>query len=118
MKANAMKVHTRLFGGQHGYHALLLSPTRYSLISPAAIVRPVHPEKLVIPPNATQHLIRTIQDLHKEELFLFQEYQGVEAALQQQLIKAVDPIYFEALRDAYTNAIGGIVINNRYKIEL
>ena len=71
MKANAMKVHTRLFGGQHGYLALLLSAARYALISPAAVVRPVHPEALLIPAGATQHIIRTMQYLHKEELRLF-----------------------------------------------
>ena len=73
MKANAMKVHTSLFGGRHGYLALLLSPARYALISPAAVVRPVHWGILLIPPAATRHLIWTIQDLYKEELCLFQE---------------------------------------------
>ena len=82
LKSNAMKVHTRLFGGQHRYLALLLSPAAYALISPANVVLPVHPGNLLIPVGATQHLIRTIQDLHKEELRLFRECQGVEAALQ------------------------------------
>ena len=106
LKANSMKVHTRLFGGRHGYLALLLSPARYALISAAGVVRPAHPGILLIPPAATQHLIRTMQDLHKEELRLFRECQGVEAALQAQLVEAVDPMYLEALRDADTNAIG------------
>ena len=105
LKSNAMKVHTRLFGGQHGYLALLLSPAAYALISAANVVRPVHPGALLIPLGATQHIIRTMQELNKENLRLFRECQGVEAALQQQLIEAVDPIYLEALRDATTNAI-------------
>ena len=74
MKANAMKVQTSLFGGRHGYLALLLSPARYALISPAPVVLPVLPDTIVVPPNATQHLLRTIQDLHKEKLRLFREY--------------------------------------------
>ena len=106
MKSNAMKVHTRLFGGKHGYLALIVSAVAYALISPAGIVRPVHPRALIISAGATQHIIRTLQDQHKEELRLFRECQGVEAALQQQLIEAVDPIYLEAIRDATTNAIG------------
>ena len=106
LKANAMQVHTSLFGGQHGYLALLLSTTAYALISPAAVVRPVHPGILVIPVLTTQHMARTMTDAHKEELRVFRECQGVEAALQQQLVLAIDPIYLEALRDINTNAIG------------
>ena len=105
LKSNAMKVHTRLFGGQHGYLALLLSPAAYALIFAANVVRPVHPGALLIPLGATQHIIRTMQAINKEDLRLFRECQGVEAALQQQLIEAVDPMYLEALRDATTNAI-------------
>ena len=106
MKANAMKVHTSLFGGQHGYLALLLSATAYALISPAAINRPAHPGPLLIPLHTTQHMARTMTGAHKEDLRIFRECQGVEAALQQQLIEAIDPIYLEAIRDGTTNAIG------------
>ena len=73
LKSNAMKVHTRLFGGQHGYLALLLSAAAYALIFPVGIVRPVHPGALIIPAGVTQHIARTIQDQHKEDLRLFRE---------------------------------------------
>ena len=73
MKANTMKVHTSLFGGQHGYLALLLSAAAYALISPAAINRPAHPGALVIPVHTTQHMARTMQDTHKEDLRIFRE---------------------------------------------
>ena len=106
LKANAMKVHTSLFGGQHGYLALLLSATAYALVSPAVIARPVHPGVLIIPLHTTQHMARTMTETHKEELRVFRECQGVKAALQQQLVEAIDPIYLEAIRDANTNAIG------------
>ena len=105
-ESQGMKVHTRLFGEQHGYFALLVSAAVYAHISPVAIVQPVHPGAVIIPAGATQHIIRTIQDRHKEELRLFREYQGVEAAFQQQLVEAVDPMYLKALRDATTNSIG------------
>ena len=36
----------------------------------------------------------------------FSRIPGVEAALKQQLIEAVDPMYLEAVRDSNTNAIG------------
>ena len=100
-----MKVHTSLFRGQHGYLALLLSATAYALISPAAINRPAHPGALIIPVHTTQHMARTMSEAHKEDLRIFRECQGVEAALQQHLVEAIDPIYLEAMRDANTNAI-------------
>ena len=106
LKANAMKVHTSLFGGQHGYLALLLSPTAYALISPAAINRPTHPGALIIPVHTTQHIARTMTEAHKENLRIFRECTGVEAALIQQLVEAIDSIYLEAIRDATTNTIG------------
>ena len=106
LKANAMKVHTSLFGGQHGYLALLLSAPAYALISAAAINRPAHPGALIIPVHTTQHMARTITETHKENMRIFRECTGVEAALTQQLVEAIDSIYLEALRDPTTNAIG------------
>ena len=105
LKANAAKVHTGLFGGNHGYLALLLSAAAYALISPANNVRPIHPGALLIPANTTQHMAMTMKDAHKEALRVFRECQGVEAAFQQMLVEACEPIYLEALRDATTNAI-------------
>ena len=46
-----------------------------------------------------------IKDTHKEALHIFQECQGVEAALQQQLVKVIDPIYLKVLHDLTTNLI-------------
>ena len=47
----------------------------------------------------------TLKDAHKEALRVFRECQGVEAAFQQMLVEACEPIYLEVLRDATTNAI-------------
>ena len=105
LKANSTKVHTNLFGGNHGYLALLLSDAAYALISPAAIARPAHPGILVIPPGTLLHVANTMKDTHKEHLRLFREYQAVEAAFQQMLIEAIDDVYLEAIRDATTNSI-------------
>ena len=105
LKANAMKVHTSLFGGKHGYLALLISPEDYALVSTAEVVRPAYPEPLVIPINTTQHMVMTMKDTHKEAIRLFREINAVEAALQQMLVEAIDPIYIEAIRDRATNSI-------------
>ena len=106
LKANSSKVHTSLFGGNHGYLALLLSDAAYALISPALITKPVHPGILLIPAGTTQHLATTMKDTHKEHLRLFRECQAVEAAFQQMLIEAIEPVYLEAIRDSTTNSIG------------
>ena len=85
LKANAMKVHTSLFGGQHGYLALLLAPADCALISAAAVVRPAHPGPLLIPAGTTQHMAMTMKDIHKEAIRIFRKINAVEAALQQML---------------------------------
>ena len=105
LKSNAMKVHTSLFGGQHGYLVLLLSPADYALISAAAVVRPAHPGPLLIPAGITQRMAMAMKDAHKEALRLFRELNAVEAALQQMLVEAIDPIYIKAIRDRATNSI-------------
>ena len=47
----------------------------------------------------------TMKDTHKEALRVFRELNAVEAALQQMLVEAIDPIYIEAIRDRATNSI-------------
>ena len=102
LKANTAKEHTGLFGGSHGYLALLLSAASYALISAGGNVRPLHPGPLVIPIGTTIHMTMTMKVAHKKSLRLFREYQGVKAASQQMLVEACDPIYLEALCDATT----------------
>ena len=105
LKANAGKVHTSLGGGTNGYLGLLLSDLAYALISQAPFVRPALPPPLLIPLNSSNRIIVTLQDTHKEAIRVFRECEGVEKALQSQLVEAVEDIYISALRDANTNAI-------------
>ena len=47
----------------------------------------------------------TLRDAHKEALRVFCEVKGVDKALLQQIIEAVEPQYLSALRNCQTNSI-------------
>ena len=106
---NAQTVHSDLGGGAHGHLGLTLSPRRYALISNAPYNRPTHPGQLIIPAGTTQHMARTIRDQHTERLRLFREVTGVENALKQQIVAAVEPQYLEAIRNQVTGKLAGSV---------
>ena len=105
LKANARSVNSHLGGGNHGHLGLILSPADYAHLSNVAFQRPIHPGILTIPPNTTQHMSNTLRETHKEALRLFNEVLGVEKALLQQIIAAVEPHYLSAIRNRTTNSI-------------
>jgi hypothetical protein len=109
LKANARSVYSNLGGGQNGHLFLVLSPAAYALISNTPFVRPDHPGTLIIPPNNTEAQIRVLKDAHKLRLATFKEVTGVEQALKQQIIKAVDNTYLTAIRNRQTNSLTGTV---------
>ena len=111
LKANAAKVKTNLFEGQHGYLALLVSPALYALISAGGNTLLAHPGLLIVPARTAINLTMNMQDAHKEALQVFWEYQGVEAAFQQMIVEAIDPIHLEALQDANTSSIDWSIHN-------
>jgi len=104
IKANATNVQCDLGGGRHGHLGLVLTPAEYATISPTPYVRPVHPG-----PNpaaaASQWQNQINRDRHQEEIRLFREANGVEAALLSQLTVALPPLYLEAYRDEHSNQI-------------
>ena len=61
------------------------------------------------PAGTTQHMARTIRNQHTERLRLFREVTGVENALKQQIIAAVEPQYLEAIRNQVTGKLAGSV---------
>ena len=106
---NAQTVHSDLGGGAHGHLGLVLSPRRYALLSNAAYNRPVHPGQLVIPAGNTIHMARTMRDQHNDRQRVFREMVGVENALKQQIVAAVEPQYIQALRDPVTGKLNGTI---------
>ena len=118
LKANASSVPSGLGGGNFGHLGLVLTPAQYALISAAPFDRPVHPGPLVIPAGTAQHAATTMKELHKERLRVFNEVLGVEAALRQQIVSAIDEQYLLAIRNRQTNAITDpvhdIIMNHLY----
>jgi hypothetical protein len=109
LKANAQSVYSNLSDGLHGHLGLVLPPTQYALITNVPFVRPTHPGLLAIPPGTTAPMIAVMKDAHTEQLRLFKEVTGVEKALIQQMVRAIDPPYLAALRDRASNSLRGTV---------
>ena len=105
LKANAQSVHCTLGGGAHGYLGILVSPVQYALVSPTPFLIPAYPQPLVIPVAATQHMTITLQQLHRDSVRIFREYQAVSKALKQQIVQAIPKVYLQSLRDSITNTI-------------
>lgn len=109
LKTNARSVHSNLGGGSHGHLGIVLTPAQYALISATPFVVPAYPDPLVVPAgtvrNAADELIRN----HKEALRLFREVLGVTNALKQQISKAVDSTYLDAIRSTETYELQGTV---------
>ena len=112
VKANAMAVHSTIGGGAHGHLGLVLSAAQYANISPTQFARPAFPAALVIPAGTTAVAANALERDYKEHLRLFREVLGVENALKQQLIKAVDSSFLEAIRDPVTYVLEGTIADN------
>jgi hypothetical protein len=112
IKANAKSVHSTLGGAVHGHLGLVVSPAQYALISPTPFERVPFPEPLDLPAGTTQVAAALLTRNHTEQIRLFREVLGVENALKQQLIKAVEPNYLDALRDPVTYDLQGTIYEN------
>ena len=110
LKANAISVHSNLGGGNHGHLGLLMTDPQYALVSNTAYVRPVHPGVLVLPNGATRVQSDAFQRTHDETLRVFHEVRGVEQALVQQIVTAVDETYVIAMKNRETGQFVGNVL--------
>jgi hypothetical protein len=109
LKANAQAVYSNLSDGAHGHLALVISDAQYANITAQPFIRPVFPGPLAIPAGTTAAMATTLKEAHHEEIRLFREVQGVEKALVQQIVQAVDSVYLATLRDRTSNSIQGSV---------
>jgi hypothetical protein len=103
IKSNAISVHSNLGGGQHGHLGLVVSPTAYVILSNTPYHCPDLPEELEIPAGGTRHAQDLLERTHKEGLRLFHEVRGIERALTQQIVTAVNPQYIAAMRNRSTD---------------
>jgi hypothetical protein len=110
LKANAQQsVYSNLSNGAHGHLALVLSPTQYATITAQPFVRPAFPGPLAILAGTTSPMATVMKEAHQEEVRLFCEVQGVEKALIQQIVQAVDAPYLSSLRHCMSNSLRGSV---------
>jgi hypothetical protein len=107
LKANAQSVYSNLSDGAHGHLALVLTDAQYLLLTNVPFVHPVHPGTLQVPDGTKAPMIAAMKEAHHEQLRLFQEVQGVEEALIQQIVKAVKAPYLAAIRDRGSNSLRG-----------
>ena len=107
VKANAISVHCHLGGGEHGHLGLVCNPEAYATLVPGntPYVRPANPGALQINGNETQFQIQQRDKEHREAKRLFREVIGVERAIIQQIVAAVEPKYLKALRNSLANKI-------------
>jgi hypothetical protein len=104
LNTNAASIHSELGDGQLGHLALTISPAVYATLSAIPFVAPPNPGPVpVLVPNVgtTAQIQGIIRD-HKESLRLWREYNHVDAALKQQLIRAVDQLYICTLQHRHT----------------
>lgn len=104
-KANAQRFNTTLGGGQHKYLGLVLSPARYALLSGVPFERPLYPPPLEIPAGTTAAIATALKEQHTEQKRLYDECDGIENALKQQILNAFDHDYLADLIDRDTQSI-------------
>ena len=109
LKANASSVPSNLGGGHLGHLGLVLPPHTYAMISDTPFVQPAHPGPLVIPPGTTGPMATVLREQHQESVRLFREVTGVEKALKQQIIKAIEQQWLLAITDRNSQSLTGTV---------
>ena len=111
VKANAQTVDTTLGGGAHGHLGLISTPQVYATITGTSpYIRPALPT-LDILPTDTQYQIAQKRHQYGEDMRQYREVQGIERAIIQQLVAAIEPKYIRALRDDKTNKITKTIPN-------
>ena len=107
VKSNAQAVNSPLGGGENGHLGLVVTPEVYATLVPGGTpyVRPVNPGNLIINGDETQYQIAQRRQEHDEATRAFRELIGVERALIQQIVSALEPKYLRALRNPVTGKI-------------
>jgi hypothetical protein len=103
LNANAASVHSNLGDGAHGLLALTIDPAIYNTISPDPFVPPANPSaNPVLPDNSTVAFIAELTRQHAASLRIWKEYLSTDKTLKQQLLAAIDDIYYRSLRNRIT----------------
>jgi len=100
---NASSFPSELGGGQHGYLGVVLTPTKYNLVTGHDFIPHPNPGSIpTFPDNPTQPQIARISTTHKEQLRLWRQQHTVIKALKKQLTNAFEDKLLKEIEDTYT----------------
>ena len=105
IKANASSVISNLGGGQHGHLGLVVPDAEYNQITGYTYTKPTHPGQLKIKENTPLHKAIIMQESNNEKLNLFCEINAIESAIKSQIVTAINPMYFNELKNNSTATI-------------
>ena len=105
LKTNAHTVPSTLGGGRFGHLGLVLNPFKYSLLSNTPFQFPQHPGVYVVLQGLTRDEAHLHKERYEQQLALFHEVFGVQKALMNQIIEAIEATYLDGLRSTLTNTI-------------
>jgi hypothetical protein len=100
--ANTRAVHCDLGGGVNGYLGTVMPAAAYFLRAGTAFIVPIHPGTQAAPiPNATGNQIVENNRIYDKAKANYTTYSLVTESLRQQVLNAVNPLYYQALEDEY-----------------
>jgi hypothetical protein len=103
LNANAASVFSNLGNGTLGLLALTVTEEVYDTLSDEPFVPPENPgTQPDLPGNANNNQIAEFVAQHKEDKRIWREYQATDKALKQQLLAAVNEMYYKVLRNRIT----------------
>jgi hypothetical protein len=105
----SFRANSNLSDGAHIHLLLVLSDAQYANLTAQPFIRPVHPGPLAIANGTTAPMATVMKEAHQEQLRIFREVQGVEKALIQQIVQAVQAPYLLSLRNQTSNSLRGTV---------
>ena len=76
IKSSALSVQSNLGRTTHGHLGLFMTNITYIIMSPVLCVRPMHPEILLIPNNATRIASYKLKRMYTNNLQVFHKVRG------------------------------------------
>ena len=118
IKSNAMAVNSNLRGRERGYIRLLVSPTSYTLLTNKSFFCQFHTVHIIIYIAGTCHAQEELKFQYDKNLQVSHKTRGVERALIQKLVLAVEVRYTTSMRKRITGQFtGNLFILIKYLID-
>ena len=103
LNANSASIQSNLGDGQLGLLALTIPTEKYNTLSQIPFLTPTNPGvNPTFADGATQFQIAATQTKHKEDIRVWREYNATDKALKQQILSAVNEMYYKTLRNRTT----------------